>query len=266
MSSRGLYTAASAMMMDMVRMDTLSNNLANLNTTGYKRMQTLHHDFQRGLIDRMKNSQSYLNQRSGQEEVAFRASQDVTLGQLGTGTVVSGIYSDFSNGSLEDTGNSFDLALQGDGFFTVETPSGLMYTRNGAFTRNGEGELVTSEGFRVLGQNGPIVLPEQAGVSITEQGDVYAGSEHLDSLQITNFEEPWSLIRRGSSFFAAPNDAPQIAPEAKVFQGKLEHTNVNTAGEMVQMITALRSYQMSQKALQSEDELTGRLIELGRPA
>ncbi|MGE3725010.1 MAG: flagellar basal-body rod protein FlgF [Candidatus Sericytochromatia bacterium] len=265
MSSRGLYTAASAMMMDMVRMDTLSNNLANLNTTGYKRMQTLHHDFQRGLLDRMKNSQSYLSQRSGQEEVAFRSSQDVPLGHLGTGTVVSGIYTDFSSGSVEDTGNAFDLALQGDGFFTVETPSGLMYTRNGAFTRNGEGELVTSEGFRVLGQNGPIVLPEQ-GVTITEQGEIYAGQEQLDSLQITDFEEPWSLIRRGSSFFAAPSDAPQTAAEAKVLQGKLEHTNVNTAGEMVQMITALRSYQMSQKALQSEDELTGRLIELGRPA
>jgi flagellar basal-body rod protein FlgG len=179
--------------------------------------------------------------------------------------VVSGIYTDFSSGSVEDTGNAFDLALQGDGFFTVETPSGLMYTRNGAFTRNGEGELVTSEGFRVLGQNGPIVLPEQ-GVTITEQGEIYAGQENLDSLQITDFEEPWSLIRRGSSFFAAPSDAPQTAAEVKVLQGKLEHTNVNTAGEMVQMITALRSYQMSQKALQSEDELTGRLLELGRPA
>lgn len=264
MSSRGLYTAASAMMMDMVRMDTLSNNLANLNTTGYKRMQTLHHDFKQGLIERMKNSQPYLTERAGREQVEFRAGQDVALGPLGTGTVVSGIYTDFSSGSVEDTGNAYDLALQGSGFFTVETPSGLMYTRNGAFTRNGEGELVTSEGFRVLGQNGPVILPENA--SITEQGEIFSGQTYLDSLQITDFQEPWALIRRGSSFFAAPSDAPQIAADAKVLQGKLEHTNVNTAGEMVQMITALRSYQMSQKALQSEDELTGRLIELGRPA
>ncbi|PIQ28598.1 flagellar basal-body rod protein FlgF [bacterium (Candidatus Blackallbacteria) CG17_big_fil_post_rev_8_21_14_2_50_48_46] len=266
MSSRGLYTAASAMMMDMVRMDTVANNLANVNTTGYKRQQTLHHDFRTGFIERLKNVQPYLDSRSGQESIEYRQARNATLGELGTGTVVSGAFVGFEDGALEDTGNSLDLALQGTGFFAVETPNGVMYTRNGAFTRNEQGELVTAEGFRVLGDQGPIQLPEEK-VNISEKGEIYAGDQYLDSLQRVDFVEPWSLIRRGSSFFAAPSNAPQLPPEGRVLQGKLERANVETAREMVQMITALRSYQMSQKALQTEDEMTGRLInDLGRPA
>jgi flagellar basal-body rod protein FlgF len=265
MSSRGLYSATSAMMMDMIRLDTVSNNLANISTTGYKRQQSLHHDFHKGLLERLHTTQAVLTHKNGAEQIEYRPGQARAVGQLGTGTVISGIYTGFENGPLEETNNNLDLALQGSGFFTVDTPSGLMYTRNGAFTRNGQGELVTAEGFRVMGERGPIQLPNQT-VQITEKGEIYAGDQLIDSVQIANFEEPASLIRRGSSFFAAPNDAPQTEPEYTLLQGKLEHANVSTASEMVQMITALRSYQMSQKALQTEDEMTGRLInDLGRP-
>jgi flagellar basal-body rod protein FlgF len=265
MSSRGLYSAASAMMMDLIRMDTVANNLANVNTTGYKRQQTLHHDFKAGLIERMKTAAPYVSQNGNGSETLETFEGGVTaLGELGTGTVVSGTYVGFEAGSLEVTSNPLHVALQGTGFFVVETPNGPMYTRNGSFTRNSEGELVTVEGFRVMGENGPILLPETP-VSITEKGDVYAGQQYINSLQITDFAEPSSLIRRGSSFFAAPNDALEIAPEAVVLQGNLEHSNVDTAREMVQMITAMRSYQLSQKALQTEDEMTGRLNDLGRP-
>lgn len=264
MSSRGLYAAASAMMMDMLRMDTVANNLANVNTNGYKRQQTLHHDFRLGLIERLKTVQPYVQSRNQEETLEYRTGQAVQVGNLGTGTIVSGSYVSFTAGALEETGNKLDLALQGDGFFQVETPNGPMYTRNGAFSTNSQGELVTAEGFRVMGENGPVLLPEEQ-VSINEQGEIYAGGQYLDRLQIVDFAEPWSLIRRGSSFFAAPSEAVEQASEARVLQGKLERSNVETAREMVQMITALRSYQMSQKALQSEDEMTGQLTELGKP-
>lgn len=262
MSSRGLYAAASAMMMDLLRMDTVANNLANINTHGYKRQQTLHHDFRLGLMERLKTIQPVFG--SQEDTVEFREAPPVAIGNLGTGTIVAGSYVNFASGALEETGNPLDLALQGTGFLTVETPNGLMYTRNGALSRNGQGELVTAEGFRVLGENGPILLPE-AQISINEAGEIYVDHQYLERLRIVDFAEPWSLIRRGSSFFAAPSNAVEQLPKVRVLQGALERANVDTAQEMVQMITALRAYQMSQKALQSEDEMTGRLIEWGKP-
>lgn len=266
---RGLYTAASAMMMDVVKQDTISNNLANINTTGYKKHTTIHKDFEKIFISRLYTAtpevKSVSDVLNNANQVGIAA--PVQLGYVGTGSQIDGSYVDHSDGALRSTDNKFDLALRGKGFFVVETPGGFMYTRNGAFTLNDQGELVTHEGHRVVGENGPIKFPAGAdSFTLSLEGNITVDGEVLDRLQIVDFEDYQALVKVGSSFYTPPDSMPVLPGTANVEQGQLEVSNVDLASEMVQMITALRSYEINQKAIQTEDEMMGRAIsDVGRP-
>ncbi len=273
---RGLYTGASGMQAQIHKMDALANNLANVDTTGYKKDTSVQKAFPQMLIRRM-NDEVY--------KFPF-GSVDTTpeVGKLGTGVELNEIYTQFSQGSLKETSNPFDIALDGTGFFTIETPMGERYTRNGTFLIDDNGMLVTKEGLPVEGENGHIYLKKNNFV-IDKQGRVFqnkdlaqdpqrlvsmeendwANLEQVDTLKIVDFRRPRYLDKQGQSLWSANNEsgaprAVELGGTTKTIQGFLETANVNPVTEMVSMISVNRAYEANQKVIQAHDAMTDKLI------
>lgn len=254
---KGLYTGATGMMMEMVRHDIISNNLANINTAGYKRDVAIHKDFSKMFLQRLNDPPFQISDK-------FQLFKEQPIGNLGTGVITDAVCVDFSNGDFSKTDSPLDLAINGDGFFAIETEKGIRYTRNGNFSLNSEGELSTPDGFRVLGQNGPIRITGN-NVAIGEDGVVNVDSKVVEQIQLVDFEDRRVLRKIGENLFVAPYDAPVLAGVGKIIQGGLEKANVDLAGEMVKMITALRAYEINQKAIQSQDSMLDQAInQVGR--
>ena len=274
---RGLYTGASGMVVQMHRLDAISNNLANVDLNGYKRDTAINKAFPEILLRRMNDDGMF---------VFPLGSIDTTpiVGKLGTGAELNEVFTVFTQGSLKQTENPFDLALEGEGFLTVLLPDGERYTRNGAFLLNDEGFLVTKRGEFVMGENGPIKIKKNNFV-IDQDGVVYQNStfagderrlvsleenewenlERVDRLKIVDFNRPRYLKKMGDSFWRGTEESgpAEIAAgdeRPKVRQGFLESSNVNVVTEMVQMIEVQRTYEANQKMIQTQDSLLGRLI------
>jgi len=229
----GLYSARNGMMLLQEMMDNTTHNLSNANTSGFKKslMASI------AQVDIKRNDQMKLHQDEEHQ--------------------MSENYIDYSQGSLIMTENSFDLALENSGFFEVETPNGVRYTRNGSFTRNGMGDLVTLQGYRVLGEGGlPINLDEESEFSVSEAGKVYANGKEVGKLSIVDFaDKRTELGREGHNlYYTKPNVEPQQALKTTVKQGFLESSNVSVVDSMVEMIRFQRNYEANQKSIQSEDE------------
>jgi flagellar basal-body rod protein FlgG len=274
---RGLYTGASGMVVQMHRLDAISNNLANVDLNGYKRDTAINKAFPEILLRRMNDDGMF---------VFPLGSIDTTpiVGKLGTGAELNEVFTAFTQGSLKQTENPFDLALEGQGFLTVLLPDGERYTRNGSFLLNDEGFLVTKRGEFVMGENGPIKIKKNNFV-IDQDGVIYQNStfagderrlvsleenewenlERVDRLKIVDFDRPRYLKKMGDSFWRDTEESgpAQIAVgdgRPKVRQGFLESSNVNVVTEMVQMIEVQRTYEANQKMIQTQDSLLGRLI------
>ena len=237
---RGIYTAAVGMMARQTQQEIVSNNLANVNTAGFK------HDrlFFRNTLDAI----SLINndpQKPPVEE--FRT--------------------DFSQGRLYKTDNPLDFAIEGDGFFVVEGPNGPLYTRNGHFVMNDSRELLTANGLPVLGENGPIVLPE-GEFSVNHRGEILnQDNELINRFLVARFEGPQAaLMKVGNSLFSQRGNAPDPEMvEAPVRQGYLESANVNIVEQMVEMIMVLRDFAHNQKTIQAQDDTLRRAVnDLGR--
>ncbi|SMC38429.1 flagellar basal-body rod protein FlgF [Sporomusa malonica] len=242
---RGIYTAASGMMAETTRTDTIANNLANGNTAGYKKDIAISKDFANILIQRINDGQN-----------------PATIGRLGLGTIIDEIATIQTGGSMRPTGNSLDFAVDGKGYFAVETPAGVRFTRNGAFSRNKQGELVTSDGYRVLGQNGAIRIPD-GKVSVEETGRVTVDGVDAGQLRLVDFADDRQLLKEGASLFSAPNNGQAAA--GKVVQGVLEQSNVNIVSEMVNLISGYRAYEVNAKTVQAHDQLLDKAVnEVGK--
>ena len=274
---RGLYTGASGMVAQMHRLDTVANNLANVDLNGYKRDTTILKAFPEMLLRRMNDDGVYKFPLGSVDSSPI-------VGRLGTGAEVNEVFTVFEQGPLKQTENPFDLALEGPGFLAVELPSGERYTRNGAFLLSDEGFLVTKHGELVLGENGPVRLKKNNFV-IDQDGAIYQNAtfaederrlvsleenewenlERVDRLKIVEFERPRHLRKTGNSFWEATEESgsAQIAfgdGRPKIRQGFLEGANVNVVTEMVRMIEVNRTYEANQKTIQTHDALLGRLI------
>ncbi len=269
---RGLYTGASGMMAQQARLDTVSNNLANIDKTGFKKDLTLFKAFPDMLIRRLRESGLGVTPAGSYDSMPY-------VGKLGTGVEVNEVYTDFEQGSLQRTENSFDLALEGQGFMAVRTERGDRYTRSGAFTLNQEGILMTHTGYPVLGENGMIRV-QQNNFIVNERGEVIANAAIapgelasmanndwsqpvvVDRLRLADFEHIRELKKEGDSLWReTESSGPPLPPEnLKVVQGFLEKSNVNMIREMVDMIEVQRSYEANQKAVQTHDAELGRLI------
>jgi len=269
---RGLYTSASGMMAQQVRVDVLAHNLANVQTAGFKRQAVIQSAFPEMLLRRVNDpvvtgpSQGeFARSEAARPQGGFAFDPRPVVGRLGTGTYIDGTYSDMTAGTLRHSGNPLDLALLGDGFFTVETPAGLRFTRDGRFTLDGEGWLVTLEGHRVLGEAGPIRVQGET-VHVTEQGEVWVDGALAGVLAIRVFADPQGLVREGSSLWAPTEWSGEPQPAAaRVQAGYVEDSNVNVIMAMVELIAAYRSYEANQRVIQAFDQTLGKAVnELGR--
>lgn len=241
---RGIYTSASGMILNQKLMDITANNVANSSTTGFKRDVAQVESFRNMLVYKIYDRPS---------------SPDNRIGYMSLGADVSRIVSDFSQGLYIKTDEPLNIAIKGSGFFAVQAPGGqaaqqVFYTRAGVFTLNSQGELMTEDGFYVLGQNGRIVLGVGAKVKIDEQGNVFQDGRLVDRLRVVDFQDKSLLRKLGNNLFEADAQAQQIPFTGKILQGYLEGSNVNSVQEMVSMITVLRAYEANQKAFVIQDE------------
>lgn len=224
-----MMKTAAAMQSRIMKQEIIANNLANVNTTGFKR-------------DRI--FQDMLDEENLDLATELRP------------TTV------FEQSVLRETKNLTDVALQGKGFFVVETPEGQRYTRNGHFQRNAAGELVTDKGYPVLGKNGPI--GGRGALAISEQGEVYFGETVTDQLQVIEVPENVALRKVGDGLFTVEKaeDAglERESEQYIVKQGYVEDSNVNAIEEMVRMMTVYRHFEADQKTMRTQDEILSRAV------
>lgn len=246
---RGLYIAGTGMLLQRRKMETITNNVTNVETPGYKKNYLVSHSFDDVLLRRINDTAV--------------VGQTYYAGPLNFGTQVDQIYQDFTEGGFESTERSTDLAIAGDAFFVVETEAGERYTDSGAFVLNVEGYLTDAEGHYLLGNNGRIrVGTDDFAVSL--EGVVTVDGEYIDTIRVVSFEDNSVLRSQGSNLFYSDTQ-PAAAQNYQVWQGYLENSNVQIAREMVDMITVYRAYETNQKMLTMVDEITGKAVnEIGR--
>ena len=245
----GMYLAAAGALVQQMRLELLSNNVANINTIGYKAEKT---------VFRVDDGAA-----ATPPMPAAGHAQPLSPYAPPFSAVI-----DFSQGAIQTTGNPLDVAINGDGFFSIQTPDGVQYTRQGSFTLNTEGVLVTQDGYPVMGEGGEIAL-EEGTVEIDMQGTVYVDGDEAGRLQITDFPNGGSLKKTGNGRFVTTDPAVLgRQPEGTIVrQGHLESANVNPVLAMTEMIETSRAFEAYQKVIQSADEATAKSIsEVGRTA
>lgn len=209
------------------RMDQIANNLANVDTSGYKK-----------------------------EDVTFWEMMFTAADHKPRVGKAMKLLTDHQQGSAKQTDNPLDFAIGGDGFFRIQTPAGVRYTRNGNFTLNNQGQLSTFDGNLVLGEGGAIVLANQ-NINVGSDGLITsADGEQINRLEIATFADPTALEKEGANLFRPKAGVAQLPVESpNIKQGYLEGSNVNIVSEMTAMIDVQRAYQSQQKAIQTTDEI-----------
>ena len=256
---RGLYTAYTGMLNEQYRMDIMSNNLANADTVGFKKEGSTSQAYSEVMAVKIKDTTEEPNTPK-------------RLGNMSLGVKIGETYTDFSQGSLRDTGNTYDLALSGDGFFNIEFTNkagetSTKYTRAGNFTLTKDGYLTTKDGDYVLGENGRIQLSTTAGNTvITEDGSIYQDDVLVTKLKITEFEDTNYLTHYGESMWDAKEGAvANDATDFRIHQGYVEMSNISVVTEMVNMISIQRQYEANQKLITTYDESLDKSVnQIGR--
>lgn len=252
---RGLYTATTGMLVQELKLDYISNNLANANTFGFKQNVSAVKSFPQMLVHRMNDT--YLKVSGIEGNMDLRP----MVGLSTMGAVVDEIATDFAKGDIQNTENPFDLAIDGQGFFVIDTPYGERMTRAGNFTINANKELVTKLGYRVMGENGPIVLDGKS-FNVDSEGVVYVGDkgdEYLDKLKVVTVDDFKTIKKVGHDLFMVPKEHPQPfdATNVTIRQGAVEASNVNTIIMLRSMIDVMRMYEANSKVVMTKDNLLG---------
>jgi flagellar basal-body rod protein FlgG len=253
---RGLYTAASGMVTAMRRISAVTDNIANVGTTGFKQARTATMTF----------AELMLHEESASRGAGLLATTNPKLGQLGLSSVAEEPELDMTQGLLQSTGRALDLALEGPAFFVVETADGLRYTRDGSFTRDALGRLVTGDGGIALGESGPIVVPD-GPVNVEPNGTIQANGEVVGQLKLVEFAPEQALRRLGDNYVTARDGTePQPATASVVRQGQIEASNVDMTGAQTAMLELQRAYDANQRMIQYQDEMMGRAVnDVARP-
>ncbi len=254
---RSLWTAATGMKSQQFNIDTISNNLANVNTTSYKVKRA---EFKDLFYANMKRAN--INDEGG---------RPVNL-EVGHGVMPVATKSDFSTGSFMETQGEFDFAIEGSGFFVVELPNGdLRYTRDGSFKLSMDGDeaaLVTSEGYYVISEDDDLIILESGlkDIAVDEMGYIYALDEDDETIElgrfmIVDFMNPQGLQTEGQNLYSEtlasgdPMFLEDDEMDSRITQGYLESSNVQVVDEMVKMITAQRAYEINSKTITTSDEM-----------
>lgn len=280
--STGLYTAVSGAAARSHEVETVANNLANVDTVGFKKDQPAFKEYL-ATVEREHDAVDIPRGPIKDKEFYPLDGKDQSY------VLVNGTYTSFKPGAIRVTNQALDVALDGDGFFEVSTPNGIRYTRQGSFKMAQDGLLVTSEGYPVLsaqpgglarslagveaqpGQGGPstqggvvagrfINLREAKGpVSITSNGEVYSGGDMLGKISVVDFQDRLKLMKQGSTLFTAAAPTEVFAPRAtQIKQGMLETSNVNPVEEMTNLIKANRMFEHDMKVMKTYGELLGK--------
>jgi flagellar basal-body rod protein FlgG len=241
---RSLYIASTGMLVQREKMDIVTNNIINVDTTGYKKDTLISSSFKDMMIQSMNGSD---------------------IGEQNTGIHVGDVITSFDQGDMEQTDRLSDMALEGDGFFVVNTSDGARYTRDGAFAVSSGGYLINSEGNYVQGTNGNVYVGK-GDFAIDEQGNVSVDGKTVNKLQLVTFSDLTGLEKVGSNMFAAGSaGAPRATTDCKVKQGYLESSNVDMAEEMVTMVALNRAYQVNQRVLTMLDQSLSKTVnEVGK--
>jgi flagellar basal-body rod protein FlgG len=219
---RGLYIAASGMLAEQVRQDQIANDLANAATPGYKADRTTQRDFGSLLL---------ANSATGQ-----------VVGSQGTAVEIDGTHTDFTPKPAQDTGEPLDFAIVGEGFFALQTPNGTAYTRNGQFSADAQGRLVSAQGLPVLGRN---------GAPITVGADGAVDPRRLQVVALANPRKAGDTLVAGT---------PSGGPTGSVRASALEESGADATRSMVDMITSMRTFESGQKVIQTIDETLGKAV------
>lgn len=252
---RGLYTAAAGMLSVQMANDTLATNLSNLSTIGYKSNMVNYQSFPEMLMNRVSKQ------------------GNTRVGSIMTGSQIYETFTQYKQGQVTTTGNTFDMAIEGGGFFTVKSSSGqLYYTRAGNFTISEDGFVTTLNGHRVQGELGDIqVNLDDGSFQINQRGELTSKNRFIDRFKIARFVDDQALDKLGDNLYA-PSSAARQEPQApngplgyKIHQGMLELSNVNPVMELVNNIQGLRLYESLQKNIHMHNETLQKAVnEVGR--
>ncbi|HHY81533.1 MAG TPA: flagellar basal-body rod protein FlgF [Clostridiales bacterium] len=247
---RGLYTSAMGMIVQQKRQENVSHNLSNIETNSFKQQELIAEaSFQMDVLNRSNNH--------------GRLS---SIGNMHFGVSVDDLYTDFEQGLLKETNNPLDFAIDGEGFFTVRLPNGQeAYTRDGSFRLNENGELVTSEGYQVLGYDGEPIQLGTENVTADNYGGIITQDGRYFSLGIVTFADAQLLHRLGDNLYTIEDGEPMTGGAYTLRQGFIESSNVNLLEEMVKMIEITRNFESNQKVVQAMDETLDKAVnEVGR--
>lgn len=237
------YLALSNQLALRRQMETVANNIANANTTGFRAERLLF--------------ASYLTPKAGNPGVGGDGANKVAFVE-GIGT-----YRDVRGGQMIKTDAPLDVAIHGNAYFTVDTPVGQRFTRDGNFRLDGQGRIVNSEGFPVLDQNNqPMTVPPEAtNLEITRQGEVFAGNVNVGRIRLVQFQDEQALTRLGGGLYASNTDPIPADPRVEVQQGILEGSNVVSVTELTTMLDITRRYESAQRVIDSEHQRAQKAIE-----
>lgn len=252
---RGLYTAASGMLTKQAQQESLSNNIANLNTAGYKKDKVIMKSFDEMVIQNI-NGASKSNAKGR------------IVGGVEFGVGVDETKTYFTPGVIEDTGRSLDFAIDGEGFFTLEDAEGNeKYSRDGRFQIDSEGYIVNSQGYRLLVEIDGLKMPVQvtnSDISLNPDG-TFVNGEDTVKISITKFADTSTLAKESANCYISTDQSGEMDTESKVKQNALERSNVDMIETITEMISIMRSYESNQKVIQSMDETLGKTVnEVGK--
>lgn len=252
---RGLYTAWTGLRNEEKRMDVVTNNMANADTTGFKKVDVTSQSFASQLAVKINDETVGPNVARG-------------IGNVTLGVKIGETYFDMSQGNFKETGDLYNFALSGNGFFTISMTDKtgvehIRYTRDGDFTVTKDGYLVTKDGDSVLGEDGnPIQIPGAATseINVNELGEIYVGDNYITTFRLVDFESYDALSSYGENMYEAVEGAVMTEADATVTQGYLEMSNINMVTEMVDMIAVTRAYETNQKMIQTIDDTLNKAV------
>ena len=249
---KGFYSAASALLARLEQQKMLSHNISNLSTPGFKQSYT--------------SLTEFLEVDAYDPADRARGNQKPDLiGKMGLGVATTGDFIDYSQGSLRSTGQKLDLAVEGEGFFRIQTPEGERYTRDGRFQLDAESQLVTVDGFYVLNDGGQQIELPEGEIRISSSGEIFVDGAAEDQIGLAVFENPEEDLERGLSNLFQSETAPGGETPGTILQGYLEMSNIDPAAMMTELAKVARTYEAAQAMVQSQDQLLGRAISsLGR--
>jgi flagellar basal-body rod protein FlgG len=240
------------------KMDTVANNMANVNTNGFKKDTVVFEEFSDVLMKRFHDTGN------------IPAGRPAPIGNMTLYNDIAEVHTDFTQGALEQTGVSTDVAINGDdnAFFCVAVNDGNAYreyyTRDGSFKLSATGQLITKDGHLVMGTNGAITL-NGTDFTITDKGEIIQNGETIDTLRIRSFANPESLRKYGYNLVTVTAESQDQEFQGSIQQGFVERSNVDSVKEMVEMITVLRAYESNQKLIQYQDSTLDKAVnEVGR--